>query len=113
MQEESLKQDELRKKREAEPTKPKKPKLVKPVAVRTAVEETEPEYEVLPYRPLPMFTPVKDTQNLAHTVFDISCQIQFLVAQYSLHAIKFKQAAVILQLQDNDEDEVELLLLTA
>ena len=116
LQEESLKQDELRKKQQEEKDNPKPveaKKLVKvKKSVKRVVKTVEEEFEdgledlVPPFRPLPAFTRLPDEPNYGAFTVNICQQVRVLLAEYSVVTLKFNQS------QLEDEEDLELLLIS-
>ena len=111
LQEESLRQDELRKKQaEQKQEKPKevpkptkKPKKKKKVQV---AEEPEVEQEPVVFRPIPAFTRLPDEPDFGAIAVKIALQVQVLLAGYTATALKFTED------KTQDEEDLELLLLS-
>lgn len=105
LQEESLRQDELRKLKENAPQKPEpiteKPK--KPIEVAGSPEP------LIPFRPLPAFTPVPLEPDYGLISISITRQVQYLIASYMPIANSF----TLVYHSANDEEDLELLLLAA
>ena len=113
LQEESLRQDELRKKqaeqkneKPKDTAQPKVAKVAKKVKRRTEKKPVEVEASLPILGPLPTFTRIPDQPNFLSISLSIAQQVKVLLAQYTEIALKFNTD----QLQD--EEDLELLLLS-
>ena len=116
LQEESLRQDELRKKAQAEKENPvsqpaepvnkpvRQKAKKKPKKTTRVVEESRPTFT-----PLAPFTRLPEEPDFGAIAVKISLQVQALLANYSITAIQFKKQ--LLQ-ESEDEEDLELLLLS-
>jgi len=116
LQEESLRQDELRKKAQEQKNekpedqrKPKKTKVSKKVKRRVEKKPVEIEDNIPILGPLPAFTRVPDQPNFATLSISISQQVHFLLTQYKVKVLNFEQHK---KQFDTDDEDVELLLLS-
>ena len=113
LQEESLRQDELRKKqaeqkneKPKDTAQPKVAKVAKKVKRRTEKKPVEVEASLPILGPLPTFTRIPDQPNFLSISLSIAQQVKVLLAQYTEIALKFNTD----QLQE--EEDLELLLLS-
>ena len=113
LQEESLRQDELRKKqaeqkneKPKDTTQPKVAKVAKKVKRRTEKKPIEVKASLPILGPLPTFARIPDQPNFLSISLSIAQQVKVLLAQYTEIALKFNTD----QLQD--EEDLELLLLS-
>ena len=114
LQEESLRQDELRKKqaeqkneKPKDTAQPKVAKVAKKVKRRTEKKPVEVEDRLPILGPLPTFARIPDQPNYAALSVSISQQVQLLLAGYVSTAVKFAQDKT-----QEDEEDLELLLLS-
>lgn len=119
LQEESLRQDELRKKQQEEAANPKKAEVVEPKKVQKKAKKkpvklveredgTVEEPEVLPLylRPVPSYAPIVEKPNYTSAILSITSQLEFYVfAHGTLSVTRLKT--------ELHEEELELLLLAA
>ena len=114
LQEESLRQDELRKKqaeqkneKPKDTAQPKVAKVAKKAKRRVEKKPVEVEDRLPILGPLPTFARIPDQPNYAALSVSIAQQVKVLLAEYTEIAIKFTQDDA----QENEED-LELLLLS-
>ena len=117
LQEESLRQDELRKKqaekqneKPQDQPKPEVAKVAKKVKRRAKKKSVEVEDNLPILRPLPAFTRLPDQPDYAALSVNISLQVKVLLAEYAKVAVKFNP--IQHQPQHQDEEDLELLLLS-
>ena len=113
LQEESLRQDELRKKAQEQKnekpehkTEPKVAKVTKKVKRRKEKKPVQVEETVRVFHPIPAFRRIPDQPDFAALSISISEQVKLLLTEYTEVAIKFKA------IQQQDEEDLELLLLS-
>lgn len=107
LQEESLRQDELRKLKENAPQKPEQAteRLKRKIEKKTV--EVEEVGDV--FRPLPSFSRIPDQPDYGLISISITQQVQYLIASYMPVANSF----TLVYKSANDEEDLELLLLAA
>ena len=116
LQEESLRQDELRKKqaeqkneKPKDTAQPKVAKVSKKVKRRTEKKPVEVETSLPILGPLPAFKRIPDQPNFLSISLSIAQQVHFLLTQYKVKVLNFEQQK---KQFDSEEDDVELLLLS-
>ena len=116
LQEESLRQDELRKKAQEQKnekpehkTEPKVAKVTKKVKRRKEKNPVPVEETVQVFHPIPAFRRIPGQPDFAALSISISEQVKVLLTQYKVKVLNFEQRKKQL---DTDEEDVELLLLS-